>query len=98
MIKDMTALHMTEAEVVRDLKSVLEKVQQGVEVIIEKDNRPIAVIKPPQPLRRTISDCIAVAEQREKERGYAITLDPDFAADVEEIAQNRRPWNPSSWD
>ena len=98
MIEDMTALHMTEAEVIRDLKTVLEKVQQGVEVIIEKNNRPIAVIKPPQPLRRTISDCIAVAEQREKKRGYAVTLDSDFAADVEKIVNNRRPWNPPSRD
>jgi antitoxin (DNA-binding transcriptional repressor) of toxin-antitoxin stability system len=94
----MISLHMTEAEVVRDLKAVLEKVQQGVEIIIEKDNRPIAVIKPPQPLRRTISECIAVAVQREKERGYAVTLDPDFAADVDQIVQNRQPWNPTSWN
>jgi hypothetical protein len=40
--------------------------------------------------------CIALAEQRERERGYAVTLDPDFAADVEEIVRNRKPWNPPS--
>ena len=93
----MTTVRMKEADVVSDLKTVLEKVQQGVEIIVEKNNRPIAVIKPPQPPRRTISECIAAAEQRERERGYAVTLDPDFAADVEKIVNNRRPWNPPPW-
>jgi hypothetical protein len=29
---------------------------------------------------------------------YAVTLDPDFAAHVEEIVRNRKPWNPPTWD
>jgi antitoxin (DNA-binding transcriptional repressor) of toxin-antitoxin stability system len=90
----MSALHLTEAEVVRDLAAVLEKVQQGVEVIVEKNNQPIAVISPPRPPQRTISDSIALARQRENERGYAVTLDPDFAADIEEVIRNRRSWRP----
>ena len=97
MIGDMAAVHMTESEVARDLKAVLEKVQRGIEVVIEKDNQPIAVIKSPQRTPRTISDAIAIAEQRERDRGYPVTLDPDFAADVEEIVHRRRPWNPPSW-
>jgi hypothetical protein len=44
--------------------------------------------------RRTISECIALAEQREIERGYAVTLDPDFAEVVEEIVRSRKPWTP----
>ena len=88
----MNAVHMSEAEIVRDPKTVLEKVQQGVEVIIERDNRPIAVISPPQPIRQTISDCIAFAEHHERERGYAVRLDSDFAADVEKIVQERQTW------
>jgi antitoxin (DNA-binding transcriptional repressor) of toxin-antitoxin stability system len=35
---------MTEAEVARDLHGVLAKVQQGVEVVVEQDHRPVAVI------------------------------------------------------
>lgn len=50
------------------------------------------------PARRTISECIALAEAHEKETGQAPVLDPDFAADVEEIVRNRKPWNPPSWD
>ena len=40
----------------------------------------------------------AAKEQREKERGYAVTLDPDYAADIEEIVRARKPWTPRPWD
>ena len=94
----MSQLHLTEAELARDVHSVLEKVQQGLEVVVERDNQPLAIIRPAAPTPRTISECIALAEQREKDRGYAVTLDPDFADDVEQIVQNRKPWNPPAWD
>ena len=89
---------MSEAELARDLHAVLDRVRQGDEVIVERDHQPVAVLRAAVPQRRTISDCIALAEHRDKERGYAVTLDPDFAADVEKIVRNRKPWNPSSWD
>jgi antitoxin (DNA-binding transcriptional repressor) of toxin-antitoxin stability system len=89
---------MSEAELARDLHAVLDRVRQGDEVIVERDHQPVAVLRAAVPQRRTISDCIALAEHRDKERGYAVTLDPDFAADVEQIVCNRKPWNPSSWD
>jgi antitoxin (DNA-binding transcriptional repressor) of toxin-antitoxin stability system len=94
----MAVLHITEAELARDVHAVLEKVQKGAEIVIEQDHRPVAVIKPPQVPGRMLSECIAIAKQREKERGYAVALDPDFAADFEEIVRNRQPWNPPSWD
>ncbi len=94
----MAVLHITEAELARDVHAVLEKVRQGAEIVIEQDHRPVAVIKTPQGPGRMISECIAIAKQREKEGGYAVTLDPDFASDVEEIVRNRQPWNPPSWD
>jgi hypothetical protein len=49
-------------------------------------------------VRRTASECIALAKAHEEESGQAPTLDPDFAADVEEIIRNREPWKPPSWD
>lgn len=36
---------MSEAELARDLLGVLARMQQGVEVVIEQDNRPIAVLR-----------------------------------------------------
>src|SRR5712692_6489754 len=45
--RNRMTVHMTEAELARDLHRVLEKVRQGVEVVIEEDHRPVAVIKEP---------------------------------------------------
>ena len=98
MIRDMEQVHMTEAEVTSNFAAALEKVRQGLEVVVEHDCQPVAVLRPATPPRRSITECIALAEQREKERGHAVVLDPDFAADVEEIARNRKPWNPPAWD
>ena len=42
-------VRMTEAELARDVHAVLEKVRQGVEVVIEQGNRPVAVLKAPKP-------------------------------------------------
>jgi antitoxin (DNA-binding transcriptional repressor) of toxin-antitoxin stability system len=98
MVEDMVQLHISEAELARDLHAVLEKVRQGAEVIVERNHQPLAVLRAATPQRRTISESIALAEQRDKQRGYAVTLDPEFAADIEQIVRNRKPWNPSSWD
>ena len=94
----MGEVHISEAELARDLHAVLEKVRQGAEVIVERNHQPVAVLRAAVPTRRTISESIALAEHRDKERGYAVTLDPDFAAEVQQIVHNRKPWNPSSWD
>jgi antitoxin (DNA-binding transcriptional repressor) of toxin-antitoxin stability system len=95
MIIEGMTLHMTEAEVARDLHTVLEKVRQGVEVVIEKDSRPVAVIKAPMIRGRKISEVIAALEAS----GANAVIDEDFARDVEEgIRASREPWNPPSWD
>ncbi len=60
----MAQVHMTEAELARDLHGALLKVQQGVEVVVEQDHRPVAVIRSPLPKGRMLSECIAIAEAR----------------------------------
>ncbi len=97
MIKEMEPLHISEADAVRDMAAILKRVQAGAEVVIERDAQPLAVIRSAAPVRRTISECIALAEAHE-ETGDAAVLDADFAADVEEIVRNRKPWNPPAWD
>src|ERR1039457_5515320 len=52
MIEDMAQLHMTEAELARDLHAVLEKVRQGVEVVVDHDCQPVAVLRASDPSRR----------------------------------------------
>jgi antitoxin (DNA-binding transcriptional repressor) of toxin-antitoxin stability system len=91
----MATVHMTEAEVVKDIAAVLAKVRQGVEVVVEQDHHAIAVIKPSKPKGRMISEVIAEL----KARGSTAVMDDDFARDVEEaIKAHREPWNPPSWD
>lgn len=90
-------VHVSEADAARDLAAILQRVQAGVEIVIERDAQPVAVIRAAPPARRTISECIALAEAHEKETGAAPVLDPDFAAEVEEIVRNRKAWNPPSW-
>ena len=98
MIEGMAQLHISEAELARDLHAVLEQVRLGGEVVIERDRKPVALLLPPAVKRRTVSESIEIARRREKERGYAVTLDADFVADVQEIIRGRKPWNPPSWD
>ena len=59
---------------------------------------PVAVIHRLVPARRAISECIALAKKHEEEAGEAPVLDADFAADVEEILRNRKPWAPPPWE
>jgi hypothetical protein len=52
-----------------------------------------------EPVRgRLLSECIALAKAHEEETEKAPVLDPDFAADVEEIVKNRKVWNPPAWE
>jgi antitoxin (DNA-binding transcriptional repressor) of toxin-antitoxin stability system len=95
MIEDVMTVHMTEAELARDVHAVLEKVRQGIEVVIEQDNRPVAVLKASQVKGRKISEVIAGL----KASGASAVVDEDFARDVEEgIKAHREPWNPPCWD
>jgi antitoxin (DNA-binding transcriptional repressor) of toxin-antitoxin stability system len=95
---ESSVLHVSEADLANNLTSIIQKVESGVEVIIERDARPVAVIRAIAPLIRNISECIALAKTHEEETGQTPTLDPDFAADVEEIVRSRQLWNPPSWD
>lgn len=90
--------HMSEADAVRNLAPILQRVQSGLEVIIERHAQPLAVIRAAAPARPMISESIALAEAHKKETGQAPVLDPGFAADVEEIVRNRKPWNSPTWD
>ncbi len=88
-------VRMTEAELARDLRIVLDNVRQGVEVIIERDSRPVAVLKAPVVRGRRISEVIAALDASSANA----VIDEDFARDVEEgIRSHREPWNPPSWD
>lgn len=94
----MAVIHISEAEAARDLPSLLAQVRAGAEIVIESDAQPVAVLRAAEPPRRTISESIALAEARTRKLGYKPVMDPDFAADMEEILANRKPRDTSAWD
>jgi len=97
----MATVHMSEAEVARDLHAVLAKVQQGVEIVIEQDHRPVAVLKSSSPERpgRKLSECIALAKAYEERLGFAPIPDEGFAKDVQAGIDGRRDsFEPPAWD
>jgi antitoxin (DNA-binding transcriptional repressor) of toxin-antitoxin stability system len=97
----MATLHMTEAELARDLHDVLKKVQQGVEVVIEHNHRPVAVLRPSDPLNpgRKLSECIALAKAYEAALGYSPVPDVDFAADLQRGVRDRSDeLHPPAWE
>lgn len=100
MIKNEMTLRLTEAELARDIHTVLARVrEEGLEVIVEQDRRPVAVIKTPQGPGRKLSECIAIAKAYEENLGYGPVPDPDFAADVQAaIDAHRESLNPPEWD
>lgn len=95
MIKYMAALHISEAELARDLHAVLEQVRRGGEVVVEQDHQPVAIMKPAAASTRTMSEIIQAMEAS----GACGVVDEDFARDVEEgIAARNEPWDPPAWD
>jgi hypothetical protein len=94
MIESMLQVHMSEAEIAANFEAALEKVRQGLEVIVEHEHQPIAVLRAAEPPRRKISECIAMLSA-----DSTATIDADFAADVEAaIAAHRESLEPPAWD
>jgi antitoxin (DNA-binding transcriptional repressor) of toxin-antitoxin stability system len=81
----MLVVHITEAELARDVAKVLNRVQAGTEIVIERDSKPLAVLRRARTGHRKLSDIAASLS----EESTAIT-DPDFANDVEAFIDSHR--------
>ena len=81
----MGTLHISDADLARDPYAVLAKVEEGVEVIVERNHRPVATIRTTTRSGRPISACIASA----KASASKVTLDDGFGNDVEEGIRER---------
>ena len=91
---ELRVLHITEAELVRDVRAMLQRVETGAEIVIERDAQPVAVLRAAVPPRRKISECIALLAD-----DSSATIDPDFSKDVEAAtAAHREPLEPPAWD
>ncbi len=93
MEKDV--IRISEAEAAGDFASLMARVREGAEVIIEKDSRPVAIVRPAELRVRRLSESLRLA----KERRSTATLDGDFGRDLEDIIDSHRePLNPPAWD
>ena len=90
---------MTEAEAAEDFRSLMSRVAEGAEVVIERNAKPLAVVRPAETATgRKISECIAFLEASAAGEGSVPAMDPEFAADLEEIISNRKPRDTSAWE
>jgi len=98
MRKDV--IHVSDEEAANNLTSLLDRVKAGTEVVIERDSRPVAIVRAPEtPHGRLLSESIALAKAHAKALGYEPSMDTDFAADFEEIInRHRKPLSPPAWD
>ncbi len=97
---NMTVIYISEADAARDFPGLLARVRAGVEIVIESDACAVAVVRPAgdEFRPRLLSESIALAKKHAKELGYEPRMDPEFAADLEEVIRSRRPWNPPAWE
>lgn len=88
-------IHISETEAAAtNLASLLARVLAGAEIVIENNERPVAVLHAVDPMRRTISECIELLP-----RNSTATIDSEFAKDVGVVIESHRePLNPPAWD
>lgn len=89
----MPELHITESELARDVHGVLEKVRGGVEVVVEQDHQPVAVLRGAGPARRTIAEVLALIP----DDGSAL-MDAGFARDVVAAIEAHREPLEQTWE
>jgi antitoxin (DNA-binding transcriptional repressor) of toxin-antitoxin stability system len=94
----MGVTHIPEAEAARSLSALIVRAHAGEEIVIDNGGLTVALTPSPAPRRRSVSECIALARKHEETTGEAPVMDADFAADIEEIVRQRKPWNPPAWD
>ncbi len=93
MVKRVIRISEAEAAAT-NVATLLARVRADAEIVIEDDTRPVAVLHAAEPLRRTISECIALLPE-----DSPATIDPDFSKDVEAaIESHRAPLDLPAWD
>ena len=86
------------AELKNQLSKYLTFARGGEEIVIEKEAEPPVVLRALEPRGRLLSESIALAKKHAEELGYEPRMDPEFAADLEEIIRSRKPRDTSAWD
>jgi hypothetical protein len=91
----MATIHISEAEAARDFAGLMAHVRLGAEIVIEFETRAVAIVRPAVPAGpgRLLSESLRLA----KEHGSTVTLDGDFARDLEAVVNSHpepleNPW------
>jgi len=89
----MGLLRISEAELARDTACVLDRVQSGTEIVIERNVRPVAVLRAAAPHRRKLSEIVAALP-----KDSTATVDADFARDMQEFNDSHREPLEPDWE
>jgi|HubBroStandDraft_3_1064219.scaffolds.fasta_scaffold159974_2 prevent-host-death family protein len=88
-------VHISEAEAASNFASLMDRVRAGMEVVIEDNATPVAIVHPAEPYVRLLSESLRLA----KMHGSTATIDEDFAKDVSAaVESHQEPLDPPSWD
>lgn len=92
----MAVIHISRTEAANDFDALIARAGKGDEILIGSNASVVARLLPGDaPRPRLLSESLSIL----KERGSAVTLDPDFGRDLEEIINSHRePLNPPAWD
>jgi len=92
----MAVIHISRDEAVGNFDGLIARAGRGDEILIESDKRVVARLLPgEEPRPRLLSETIRILEKR----GSSVTLDGDFARDLEEVINSHRePLDPPAWD
>jgi antitoxin (DNA-binding transcriptional repressor) of toxin-antitoxin stability system len=78
----MATLHIQRADAIRDIASLLDRVETGEEIVIDGPTAPVAVLRPASKgPNRLLSETLRILEER---RSLA-TLDSSFSRDLEAV-------------
>ncbi|MCU1326304.1 MAG: hypothetical protein JWN34_1674 [Bryobacterales bacterium] len=85
MYEVMEQVHMSDSLVASHFAAALDKIRPDLEIVVERDNVPIAILKRAEPPRRTIAEILAFLPKEPS--GH---LDAEFEADVNAAIDSQR--------
>ena len=93
MTKDV--IRISDIDATNDFATVLKHVRAGVEIVIEHDSRPVAILRPAESPVRLLSESLRLA----REHASTAILDENFGRDLEAIIESHRePLKSPEWD
>jgi antitoxin (DNA-binding transcriptional repressor) of toxin-antitoxin stability system len=90
----MAVIHISRKEAAGDFDGLIARVRAGEKVVIEEGTSPVAVLQPPDPYVRLLSESLRLAQ----ERGSTVTLDVDFERDLESVINSHPEALSNPWD